>query len=388
MDGTPDLLFQVASRRSVGQVTSIDVGQLRKKSTDDRIIRHCGQELEDSNISLVVTLTLHLHDIDTFNVNGNIEILEYLWASGHSRPTYKIIVNYLDLVSPSQRSFEHIRLLAKMASGRTEHIGQALVYAARTDDTDLYRFINDAVRGGGGITRLQRDEIIEHACANGNNAIIDDIEIEDSDMVYYRSLDTDFIRRIYDLDTFSMDGWTLIPEAIRHARLDVIKLLMSLKFEREPRDYDRRVFIRKAAEYGQLDILEYLLDLDQHRPVANWSGDVLTAAAMNGHLETLQYLVGRVEQVNSWADLQRTDIMEAACNGGHLHVVEYIDRSNAGFQVDTSAMDEAARHGHYNIVEYLHIHRTEGCTTNALDKAVISGYEDIVRFLLLNRTEG
>jgi hypothetical protein len=79
--------------------------------------------------------------------------------------------------------------------------------------------------------------------------------------------------------------------------------------------------------------------------------------------------------------------MDLAAKNGHLHVIEWLheNRLEGG---TTDAIDYASRSGHLEVLKWLHNHRREGCTTRAMDYAAGTGFFEVVTWLHANRPEG
>lgn len=110
--------------------------------------------------------------------------------------------------------------------------------------------------------------------------------------------------------------------------------------------FERRIWCMNAmvnaARLGRLDALQLLY---QEGIVFQDNSHLMKAAAMNGHLDTLQWLHAQ----------------DVTCNAG--------------------AMDEAAANGHLQVVEWLHANRSEGCTSQAIKKAAFNGHLAVVQWL-------
>eukprot|EP01133_Synstelium_polycarpum_P002604 gene2604-2990_t len=166
----------------------------------------------------------------------------------------------------------------------------------------------------------------------------------------------------------------VLPNLIntRHVDIEVFK------FFRQPQ-FEERLFISiemldKAAEYGSLELVEYL-------HTNRTEGCTTNAMDNAGSPAVLEYLhTNRSEGCTVRA-------MENAAEKGDLSMVIYLD-TNRTEGCTEWAMDNAATNGHLSVVKWLHFNRTEGCTTNAMDDASLGGHLDILTWLHFNRTEG
>jgi hypothetical protein len=159
---------------------------------------------------------------------------------------------------------------------------------------------------------------------------------------------------------------------------------------------DFRVAMAKAVEKGQLNSLKWL---QAHYPIENLksNGRVIDKAVQYGQVEILQFLHEmdaadfeasgpKRRRTNSWWSSAKDPIYWAA-RGGHLAVLEWI-HANKTQQCREDAMDEAAGQGHLEVVKWLHANRSEGCTSYAMDCAASNGHLEMVKWLHANRSEG
>eukprot|EP01133_Synstelium_polycarpum_P002488 gene2488-2831_t len=184
--------------------------------------------------------------------------------------------------------------------------------------------------------------------------------------------------------------------------LEVIKFFSGAQFD--DRHEITQAVMDGAAAKGALDVVQYLhgrsegcttmaMDqaaagghlvivefLDKHR-TEGCTTVGMDQAAGNGHLETVIYLnTKRTEGCT-------TDAMNFAAINGHLETLIYLD-TNRTEGCTHAAMDEAAANGHIEIVKYLHTKRTEGCSQLAMNSAASNGHIEIVKYLHANRSEG
>ncbi|CEG43432.1 FOG: Ankyrin repeat [Plasmopara halstedii] len=165
-----------------------------------------------------------------------------------------------------------------------------------------------------------------------------------------------------------------------------------------------------VAGGGNLVVLRFLFEREnEDRQVPRCTSDAMDKAAMNGHLQIVQYLheqsiggctVAAMDGAakNGYLDVvkflhaQRSEgctvsAMDGAARSGHLEIVTFL-HTNRREGCTTAAMDGAATRGYLEIVQYLHEHRSEGCTTNAMNGAAQSGHLDVITYLHNFRTEG
>ncbi|KAH9103442.1 hypothetical protein LEN26_010827 [Aphanomyces euteiches] len=118
-----------------------------------------------------------------------------------------------------------------------------------------------------------------------------------------------------------------------------------------------------------------------HKLNAGASTSAMDLAAHRGHRSVVEFLHrSRTEGCSMHA-------MDAAATAGHLEVVTFL-HNHSPIGCSTQAMDGAAAHGFLSVVHFLHTHRYEGCTTAAMDDAARNGHYDVVQFLHSHRHEG
>ncbi|RLN95848.1 hypothetical protein BBJ28_00020424 [Nothophytophthora sp. Chile5] len=175
-----------------------------------------------------------------------------------------------------------------------------------------------------------------------------------------------------------------------------------------------------AAEDGNLPVVEWIQpqfsadsSIGLFANVARWftgsavpssAGSAMNVAAINGHLEVLQFLHSVDDPVkprghkrvrgNGSSKSKRDGrkpwstqtAMDGAAANGHLEVVQWlhVHRSEG---CTTVAMNKAAAGGHLPVVQWLHANRSEGCTTLAMDDAAANGHIEVAQWLHANRSE-
>jgi hypothetical protein len=129
-----------------------------------------------------------------------------------------------------------------------------------------------------------------------------------------------------------------------------------------------------AAEYGHLECLKYLHEVAKapwNTGTANYAAD---AAAKNGHLHILEYLVER-----KFDDFDEEACEYAAMNG-HLDCLKYLHEV-AKAPWDTETADAAALNGHLHILEYLVERKYDQYDEYACEDAARNGHLDCLKFL-------
>jgi hypothetical protein len=141
-----------------------------------------------------------------------------------------------------------------------------------------------------------------------------------------------------------------------------------------------------------------------HKQKARVQGTAMDAAAMNGHLDALDFLHSisvepRGEEQSAGGRGGNTQQSQSA-RGGRGRKGGRGGRGGRGGKgrakkqrdrvpyCTTAAMDLAAAAGRLSIVKWLHANRKEGCTKAAMDRAAENGHLEVVKFLHNNRSEG
>lgn len=174
----------------------------------------------------------------------------------------------------------------------------------------------------------------------------------------------------------------------------------------------------RAAEKGFLDVVQWLYTEYHADPRLNlfwvegaaddeygYSEDdyedphrsVVDAAAANGHLDIVQYLLqvkneAFKESEDAHASKRRRTGSFTSSKADDLSNV-LVSSPNTPDKLSEAgctraAMNDAAANGHLNVVRWLHDNRTEGCTTAAMDLAAANGHLEVVQWLHDNRSEG
>ncbi|EGG18382.1 hypothetical protein DFA_03876 [Cavenderia fasciculata] len=167
----------------------------------------------------------------------------------------------------------------------------------------------------------------------------------------------------------------VIDEAAKHGGDLAVWLMKTFK---QLIDYPPRLALLNAANHGNLSVIEYFHQLNNH---CQFTTNHMDYASRNGHLEIVKFLhFNRSEGCTQSA-------IDNASEGGFLDIVMFLHH-NRTEGCSKSAFNNASRNGHFEIVKFLHFNRTEGCSFYAMDGASTFGSLDIVKFLHFNRTEG
>ena len=104
---------------------------------------------------------------------------------------------------------------------------------------------------------------------------------------------------------------------------------------------DHRYFCSQVAKTNKLELLKWI----REEKKCLWDSRTITAAAIQGNLETVKYCVANYCLIDSEA------CAYAALNG-HLEILKYL-REEAKAPWDSRIAAWAAKNGHLHILEYL-----------------------------------
>lgn len=136
----------------------------------------------------------------------------------------------------------------------------------------------------------------------------------------------------------------------------------------------------------------YILDIGVGVGVDDRECSVLQFAALSGHSDVVNLLLGRGADVNAAFGYYGT-ALEAACSGGHIGVVKQLlangARVNEKLGYFGSALQAASNGGHGHIVRFLlnngaDVNLRNGHLGTALHAAALGAHEGVVRLLLKN----
>jgi hypothetical protein len=166
--------------------------------------------------------------------------------------------------------------------------------------------------------------------------------------------------------------------AARYGHTHILKWFYQIKFPIHAKT------CREAALQGRLGVLKLL-----HFAGHTWNKDTCEAAVEGGHVEVLQWLGehGCAYDVTAmarraaycghahildWLVLQQgarvgVDLMQAAARGGQLHMCQYL--RSIGCAWDASVCDVAACAGQLSVLQYLH---ENGCPWAGVGVAMVS----------------
>lgn len=200
---------------------------------------------------------------------------------------------------------------------------------------------------------------------------------------------------------------------------DCIEVLQWLTDRLEGSLYYIADLVYAAAMRGHLESIRWLHELRDPAggpspATRNGYRDpkALGAAIAGGHFEVAEFLVDygyepdRMQRERIAKAVTRGDLalvkwvhsigfmggapgwIEEAALAGHLHIVQWLYNNAPGISRDGYAMDSAARNGHLNVVRWLHVNRRDECSADAMDGAAAGGHLAVVQWLDRHRSEG
>ena len=166
--------------------------------------------------------------------------------------------------------------------------------------------------------------------------------------------------------------------------LAVCQVLIDAGADIETKDVEGRSPLHFACSSGSLDVVKLLVragagvtDIERHT--------CLTLAALNGHTETVRYLVGLLEVEVDHADDEGRTALHLAADKYHADVVQVLIDAGADIEVRTVGghlpLHFACRSGSLDVVKLL-VRAGAGVRVSCLVFATIFGHTETVRYLL------
>ncbi|XP_067653405.1 ankyrin repeat domain-containing protein 50-like [Haliotis asinina] len=263
-------------------------------------------------------------DVSLVDRGGN-NVLHYACYNGDVE-TVKLILD-LDVVDVNYRG--HYSRTPVMAAALNGHRDVVEFLVGRGADVSL-------VDGGG-------DNILHYACYNG---------------------DVEMVKLILDLDVVDVNyrghySRTPVMAAAVNGHWDVVEFLVGRGADVSLVDRVGDNILHYACDGGDVETVKLILDLDvvdvNYR--GHYSRTPVMAAAVNGHWDVVEFLVGRGADV-SLVDRVGDNILHYACDGGDVEMVKLIldldvvdvnARNNNGY----TAADIARRRRHQRVLDLL-----------------------------------
>ncbi|AKI78856.1 ankyrin repeat-containing protein [Acanthamoeba polyphaga mimivirus] len=178
--------------------------------------------------------------------------------------------------------------------------------------------------------------------------------------------------------------------AIKYNKLDVLKYILQLEsFDSEFYAsgklgvVDINLWLKKACQYGHLNILKFLIDcganyrVDRDKPVI--------LAAENGHLDIVEFLSTKKVNIRT----QHNYPLEIACKQGYIEIVKFLVANKCNYWSKRSrALVNACRFGHLEIAKFL-IENGANINSNSSNlkpvyAAIMGGHVDVLDFLIMS----
>lgn len=194
-------------------------------------------------------------------------------------------------------------------------------------------------------------------------------------------------------DPASQEGESALYEMAKHGRVDMIKLVHTLKGDEV--DFGARSASTKhaplhgAAANGHAQVIRFLLDelpVQIYVDIRSTEQDTpLLLAAHKGYLDVVDLLVSHGADIDKRRSDRSTPLIEAT-ESGHFDIVQYLCEHGADANLmrdgDLTALCVAARHNFPCIAEYLVKGGIATFDPFAFHVAVVEGNTDVVRVLL------
>ena len=208
------------------------------------------------------------------------------------------------------------------------------------------------------------------------------------------------------------NDWTALMFAANQGHIDMVKLLIEKGSDFSIKNINDSTALMLAAENGHIDVVKFLfnekvnlLSKDKnpwtiYEALYNLTNatkylcekegwKALILAASNGHINVVNYFLGKgvnlsLKNNNGWTALM------AASSNGHLDVVKILTEKGADFSIKNNngltALMLAAENGHYDVVTFLLKKGADFSIKNNNDStafilAAENGHYDVVTFL-------
>ena len=237
-----------------------------------------------------------------------------------------------------------------------------------------------------------------------------------------------FLLEAYGIEEkcINFEGYILIDFVIdEFCEIDMLNYWVTLCKRNEKKVLYSSNAIDKAAKYGRVDIIEWILENEKILNlidipiVADWNAEIVNINEDGNDMEfddnivlVIQLEVNQIQE-NDDDPLEPLEAtippplplppplslppppsytcraMNDAAQNGHLHVLKYLHErlGRENCLCSHKAMDRAAGNGHHNCVQWLHQNRDEGCSPRAIENALQNGHIDMVQWLNKYRPE-
>ena len=184
-----------------------------------------------------------------------------------------------------------------------------------------------------------------------------------------------------------------ICKAARQGRLDICKLIIENREDKNPRCCEGETPLHYAAEGGHYHVCKYIIDnVDEKNPAAENGWTPLHICAQSGNLELCKLIVDSVEDKNPPTEHGVTPLHNAAMQG-HLHICEHIVNSvkdpadRNPLTSEWSPLHYAAQEGHIDICKLIleSVHDKNPCNhvgCTPLHLAADEGHLDICKLIM------
>jgi ankyrin repeat protein len=254
---------------------------------------------------------------------------------------------------------------------------------------------------------------------NNNNSFLSMIDASGNTALHYAAWGGSNICTKFLLEHCHSDAWqtnnetmTPLQFAVVKNKLEIVKYLSNMMMKNKGftlQDIAAETSItgynsiHRAAMYGSLDTIKYLLDKDNddddvkkntnqqtYHDIRTGNGSTaLHLASSHGHLDLVKYLIhDHNADVNVQNEYGSTPL-HSACSGGHLEVVKLLIDSNSDCNLrqtnGSSALHVAASNGRHDIIQLLindnnkgvDIFAKDGKGHTAIDSALSMGYKEL-----------
>ncbi|EAY06523.1 ankyrin repeat protein, putative [Trichomonas vaginalis G3] len=186
-------------------------------------------------------------------------------------------------------------------------------------------------------------------------------------------------------------GFYIIHKAAEYGNLRLVERLVEHGFDIEIKNNNGDTPLIWASYYGHLEVVQYLISVGADKEAKNNNGDTaLIWASRDGHLEVVQYLISVGADKEAKDNSENTPLIWASWNG-HLEVVKYLISVGADKEAKNkdgwTPLIHASYYGHLEVVQYLiSVGADKEAKNNNGDTALIwasrDGHLEIVQYLI------
>lgn len=307
---------------------------------------------------------------------GYLDIFKYLTTRDNIN-----VNNYIDLIFAEAAKKGHLHILKYLieSGGKVDiHFfgNYAFIQAARYNHLDVLKYLISLESTHGSIDSKALSDALENSVIEGDLSTV----------TYLVGLgDKNHTLNIDRIHNFVME------KAARYGHLDVLKYLISLYSERTNSHINIKNLLEEAASEGHLHIVEYLKSLESKYGKIDMKGiieDILVMSSRRGHLNSFRYFTQSPHVLEMVQYPNFDSIIVNIARLGELDILKDLAVIRANLVINL-AFPQAIIYGQVNILKYLisicHIHNEGDVYAKNIDKmklAASNGHLDTIKYLI------